>query len=79
MSTEVNDDLDDDFFFEPVEEQRHPRFYDSVAERVYATYLLLSGMNNVENPEFRKAVLDLAGVVIRSIPANAPATFTNIK
>jgi hypothetical protein len=79
MTTEVIDDTDDEFMFEPVEDHRHPRFYDAIAERVYAVYLLMSGMENTLNEEYRQATIDLVGVVIRSIPANSPATFTKIK
>lgn len=79
MSTEPFDDQDDDMFFEAVDEVRHPRFSDAIAERVYATYLLLSGMARVEDPNFKQHVLDLVGVVIRSIPANNQASVSKIK
>jgi hypothetical protein len=78
MSDDIEGLYDDFIEFEaPV--LGHPRFNDATAEKIYAGYLLASGMAKVEDEEFKKAALDLLGILMRSIPTQPAATLSRAK
>lgn len=78
MSDDIPD-LEDGFIEFEAPTMGHPHFNDATAEKVYAGYLLASGMAKVDDEEFKKAALDLLGILMRSIPTQPAATLSRAK